>query len=93
MKLKQDQIGKLAHLIYEALSQDGQIKILSSQDSVLNKIEGILLADAQKEEEIEREARKMMDQFKAKIEAGDIDYHKMYSMVKKQLMKDKKFIA
>jgi len=44
-----------------------------------------------REEEIENEAKKMMAKFESQIQSGEIDYHKMYTMVKKQLMKDKKF--
>lgn len=59
---------------------------------IVEKIAGILLSDARTEVEIDAAAKKMMEKFRPQIESGEIDYHKMYTMVKKQLMKEKKFI-
>lgn len=91
MKLKPEQLENLANSIFAELSAKKLIKVLSSPQSVVKKMEAVLLADAHKEEEIENEARKMMSKFESQIQSGEIDYHKMYTMVKKQLMKDKKF--
>lgn len=91
MKVKTEQLENIAQSIFAELAAKKMIRVLSSPQSVINKIEAILLADAHKEEEIENEARKMMTKFEAQIQSGEIDYHKMYTMVKKQLMKDKKF--
>jgi hypothetical protein len=91
MKIKSEQLENMAQSIFAELVSKKMIKVLSSPPSVIKKIAAILLADAHKEEEIENEARKMMAKFEAQIQSGEIDYHKMYTMIKKQLMKDKKF--
>lgn len=92
MKLKANQIKKLSRLVYEKLTQKKMITILSSEKKVLDKIESLILADAKKEEEIEALAKKMMEKFEPQVQSGEIDYHKMYGMVKKQIMKEKKFV-
>jgi len=91
MRLKAPQIKKLARAVYEGLGQKKLIKILSSQDKVLAKIEAVIQSDVNLEESIEKEARALMDKFHDKVESGEIDYQDMYSRVKKQLIKDKKF--
>lgn len=93
MKLKPEQITKLARIIYDHLTQEKLIEIRSSEKSILEKIESVLLTDAKKEDEIENEAKKMMEQFRPQVESGEIDYQKMYAMIKKQLIKDKNFIT
>lgn len=93
MRLKEPQIHKLARLIYDALVKDKLIDILSSDKAVLAKIETILTTDARIEEQIEAEAKKMMEKFQKQVESGEIEYQKMYNMLKKQLMKDKKFVT
>jgi hypothetical protein len=91
MKLKPQQIKKLTRSVYEKLTQKKLIQILSTEKAVLDKIESIIMADAKKEEEIETLTKKMMEKFEPQVESGEIDYHKMYGMVKKQIMKEKKF--
>ncbi len=91
MKLKPELIKKLTQLILDDLHKHKLISIRSSEKIVFAQIENILLADAKLEDEIERTAKGTMDQFRKQVESGEIDYHKMYQMVKKQLMKEKKF--
>ena len=91
MRLKAPQIKKLARAVFDALVQKKLIKILSTQEMVLTKIEAVIQSDVSLEETIEKEARAIMDKFHDKVESGEIDYQDMYSRVKKQLIKDKKF--
>lgn len=93
MRLREPQIKKLARLICNALIKDRLVDVLSSDKEVLTKIETILANDARLEEQIEAEAKKMMQKFQAQVESGEIEYQKMYTMVKKQIMKEKKFVA
>jgi hypothetical protein len=93
MKLKAPQVKKLAGLILARLKAGKLLRILTSEAKVLAKIEAIIFADLKVEEDIEREARAMMDKYRAQVESGAIDYQKMYGMIKKQLIKDKGFTA
>lgn len=92
MKIKEEQLQKLAELIYEKLAKDKLITILSDRQTIVDKAAGILIADAKKEQEINDEAEAMMDKFKKQVESGEVDYQKMFQMIKKQLIKDKNFI-
>ncbi|MBF0106005.1 MAG: DUF507 family protein [Deltaproteobacteria bacterium] len=92
MKLSQKQIKKLTTLIYEKISREGLITVKVPEKKILDKIESILFQDARTQEVIETEAKEMMKKFKDKVQSGEIDYQKMYGMILKQLMKDKKFI-
>ena len=92
MKLQRPQIAKLARLICDALTREKLVKILKTDAAMTQTIENILLTDAQQETDIENTAKKMMEKFKKQIESGEIEYQKMYTMVKKQIMKEKKFI-
>ena len=92
MKLKPELIKKLTQLILDDLHKKKHIKLSSSEKKVFRQIETTLLADAQLEDDLGLLAKKTMEQFRKQVESGEIDYHKMFQMVKKQLMKEKKFI-
>lgn len=92
MKLSEPQIKKLAQTLVDRLVQKNLLKPKVPVAKILDKIAGILLVDARTEVEIDAAAKKMMEKFRPQIESGEIDYHKMYGMVKKQIMKEKKFI-
>lgn len=91
MPLKKDQIEHLTQQIYQSLLSNKLIRVVSNERAILKTIRDILLVDAQTEVDLLDQASKMMDQFKAQIQSGQIEYDKMYGMIKKQLAKDKKF--
>lgn len=92
MKITDAQIKKLSLRIYSKLEENHMIEVLSSTEKILNKIELLIYQDAKAEDDIEKEARALLDKFRTQIEAGQIDSHAMFVKIKNQLMKDKKFI-
>lgn len=91
MKLKPPLVKKLATAIITELRNKKLVNILSSPEKTLAKIESVILADLKVEQEIDQKARQMMDQYRNQVESGTIDYQKMYSLIRKQLIKDRKF--
>jgi hypothetical protein len=54
-------------------------------------MEQIFIADLKVEDDVNREAERILEQYAEKM--GDqIDRHKMFQMIKKQLIKDKNLI-
>lgn len=92
MKFTEPQIKKLAATILDRLTKKNLLEPKVPVLQIQQKIEGILLSDSLAEQEIETLAKKTMEKFRDKVESGEIEYHKMYMMVKKQLMKEKKFV-
>lgn len=87
MKLKEPQIQKLAFSILQKLTEKRLIQPQTSSQNILKKIVEVIFADLTTEERIEKEAKKMMDQYRTQVESGQIDYQKMYVMIKKELIK------
>ena len=93
MRLKPEQIKKLSRSIYDKLIDEDLIVLRGPESAVIKKIENILLADARAEDDIEVHAKEMMKKFMPQVQSGEIDYQKMYGMIKKQLIRDKKFVV
>ncbi len=91
MKLMPEQIQKLAQMLFLELSQNKMIEVISSESAVRAKIASIIQKDADLEAQIEKQAKDMMTAYQQKVTSGEIDYQKMYTMIKKQIMKDKGF--
>lgn len=92
MPLKKDQIEHLTLQIYQMLRRDNLIKVLTTEKDVLKVIRDILLTDSQTEIDILNKVSETIEQFRAQIQSGQVEHDKMYSMIKKQVAKDKKFI-
>jgi hypothetical protein len=78
--------------ILQTLKTQQLIILKKSEPEVLNKMEEIFIADLKVEDDINREAEKILEAYTAKM--GDkIDRQKMFQMIKKQLIKDKNVVV
>lgn len=92
MRLKKEEITKIANIILTRLRDSKTIKPLVSEAKILAKIEEVIISDLAAEDRLNDEARKLLDQFRPQINSGQMDENKALMMIKKQLVKDKKMV-
>jgi len=90
MKLKKEQIQKLANKIFRELKDKNQLIMRVPEAKVIEKIHDVILADLKAEDDVEVEARKILDKYRA--QDPSIDERQMLLMIKKQLVKEKKLV-
>lgn len=91
MRLKESHVKQICQSILAALRTSGQITIRKSESEVMAKMESIFIAELKIEDDINREAYDLLEKYAR--EMGDkIDREKMFQMIKKQLVKDRKVI-
>ncbi len=92
MRLKEPQIKKIADLILRNLKQKNLVTLRKKEFQVLEAIIKVINDDLHAESKLDADARKMMDQYRKQIDAGQVDEQKMFLMIKKQLAKERKII-
>ncbi len=91
MRLKEFQVKQICQKVLLTLRAKQLIVLKKSEAEVLAKMEQIFIADLKVEDDLNREAEKILAQYEAKM--GDkIDRHKMLNMIKKQLIKDRNLV-
>jgi len=90
MKVKQDQLERLAALLLAAYRAKELIVPKASESEIKSKIMGIVSQNFAQEEAIEEEARKMLVSHAAA--ARDMDPYKMFLLTKQKLAAKKGFI-
>lgn len=91
MRLKEFQVKQLCQAVLSSLHSGNWIRPRRTEKEILAKMEAIFLADLRVEDEINREAEKLLEQYTS--QAGqDIDREQMFRMIKNQLIKDRKVI-
>ncbi|ABB30275.1 hypothetical protein GeomeDRAFT_2411 [Geobacter metallireducens RCH3] len=90
MKLKEAQIARLAEQVLERLITAGLINLKAERGVVLDRIKKAVASDAKGEEDLEREAERLLEQTLRSMGGGvGIDRHKMLKMIKERLAKEK----
>jgi hypothetical protein len=93
MRLKEEQVGRLAETILGKLTASGLVILKKERGLLLLGIRDAITADLKGEENLERDAEKLLDQTLAAMGSNaDIDRHRMLKMIKDKLAKDRKIV-
>ena len=93
MRLREDQITRLADKVLADLTAAGLIVLKKERGAVVAAIKSAIAADIKGEETLERDAEKLLDQTLRSMGGGaDIDRQKMLRMIKEKLAKDRKIV-
>jgi hypothetical protein len=94
MRLKEEQIARLAEHILEDLTKAGQIVLKKERGTLLAAVKAAISADVQAEAALEKDAERLMEQTIAAMgrEAAGIDRHKMLRMIKEKLARERKMV-
>lgn len=87
--LSEDEIQGLSREITGVLSEDKDVEFLGSDKEVEEKISSVLAQNMQEEMKLNADSDKIMDQYAREIDRGDMDPHKMFSMIKRKLAKER----
>jgi len=93
VRLKDDQIDRLAEKVLADLTAAGLIELKKERGVILAGMKDAIRADIMAEEVLERDASLLLEQTLRSMRGGeDIDKHKMLRMIKEKLAKDRKIV-
>jgi len=89
MKSQKQLAEGLAKIIVSELLKRKKIVLKIEEAKLIEIIAEILLKDLQAEEEINAQVRKLLKEHSQKLTNANIDYNRMFNLVKKKLMEEK----
>jgi hypothetical protein len=94
MRLKDEQIQRLAEKVYNDLSADGLITPRHERGTVVEGIAKAITGDINREHALERDAERLLSETIAGLgrAAAEIDQRKMLRMIKERLAKERKIV-
>ena len=94
MRLKEEQIQRLAEKVYNDLSADGLITPRRERGAVVEGIAKAIAGDISREQALEHDAERLLNETIAGLgrAALEIDQRKMLRMIKDRLAKERKIV-
>lgn len=94
MRLKDEQVQRLAEKVMSDLTSAGLITLKAERGAALNAVKAAITGDLKGEEALERDAETLLDQTLRSMGSGaaGIDRHKMFRMIKEKLAKERKIV-
>lgn len=89
MRLSKEQIEKITRIILDNLKAKGLIVFKAPEDAVFNRMVEIFIKDMKAEDDLDREVEEILKGYSREIEAGRMDYRKMFNLTKGKLAKER----
>ncbi len=92
MRLTKEQVQVISSLIFENLKKKQLVVFKTEEEVVMKRILEIFLSDLKAEDEFDREVEKLLKTHSRELEGGEVNYKKMFNMVKSKLAKERDII-
>lgn len=94
MRLKDEQVNRLAEKILNDLTTAGEMQLKGERGAALATVKAAIIADLQGEESLERDAERILNENLKALGRGavEIDRHRMLKMIKDKLAKERKIV-
>ena len=92
MRLNTTRIHQMAAKVVERLVAQGLLQIKGKPETVIQQLEAAITKELEVEDRLNADVREMLKQFEQEFTEGRADYQKMFSMVKKKLIKERDII-
>jgi len=92
MKLRKEMIDYLATQVVRELEEKDIIDTGGERSGVILDVAGVITRDLQVEDVLNDEVKKILEEKYAEIDSANINYHKMFQMVKMKLARERGLI-
>ncbi|MCB0327416.1 MAG: DUF507 family protein [Bdellovibrionales bacterium] len=92
MRLREEEIHRVVARILRVWQEEKLMKPLVSVPALQSALQSTFSSDLQVEDRLNEEVEKMLEAYKSQIDSGSIDRHKMFQMIKSQLIKERNLV-
>ncbi len=82
----------LASAVLERLKAQQLFEVTGSKDKLVDALEHVITDELEVEDRLNAEVRNILKQYEAEFDKGAADYQKMFTMVKKKLVKERNIV-
>ena len=92
MRLTTTQIETISRLILSRLKERDLIIFKEDEETVYKRIIRAITEDLRAEDQLDREVEAILEKHSGSLEEDEIDYRKMFSMIKGKLVRERELI-
>jgi hypothetical protein len=92
MRLPKDRVTHLAESLATRLVEAGHVELTGQRKALVESLDKAVTEELRVEDRLNVEVRELMKKYEREIDQGQVDYQKMFVMIKKQLVKDRGII-
>ena len=92
MRLSKERVRHMAESLAGRLHQEGHIELIGDRNAFVAGLDQAITEELSVEDRLNAEVRQMLKAYDKQIEQGQVDYQKMFQMVKQKLVRERGLI-
>mgnify|MGYP003336179835 CR=1 FL=1 len=92
MRLSKERVRHMSEMLATRLQQDGHIAIAGDRKGVVEALDRVITEELSVEDRLNAEVRQLLKAYERQIEQGQVDYQKMFTMIKQKLVRERGII-
>jgi uncharacterized protein len=92
MRLSKERVKHLAESVAARLQQDGYIEVTGDRKALIDAVNQAVTDELSVEDRLNAEVRQLLKAYEKQIEQGQVDYQKMFTMIKQKLVRERGII-
>jgi hypothetical protein len=92
MRLSKERVRHMAEALATRLVQEGHVAVTGTPKAVVDMLDQTVTDELSIEDRLNSEVRQLLKAYEQQIEAGQVDYQKMFTMIKQKLVRERGII-
>jgi uncharacterized protein len=92
MRLSKERVRHMTETLAARLQHEGHIEIVGDRKAFVEALDHAIIDELSVEDRVNAEVRQMLKVYEKQIEQGQVDYQKMFAMVKQKLVRERSLI-
>ena len=92
MRLAKDRVHHMADSLIARLQELSYLELTGDRKALRESLEQTMTEELMVEDRLNAEVRRMMQPYERQIEQGQVDFQKMFAMIKQKLVRERNII-
>lgn len=92
MRLSKERVRHMAEALVARLVQEGHVALNGTPKALADALDSAVTDELSVEDRLNSEVRQLLKAYEHQIEAGQVDYQKMFTMIKQKLVRERGII-
>ncbi|MCG3778514.1 MAG: hypothetical protein JW388_1235 [Nitrospira sp.] len=92
MRLSKERVRHISESVATRLQQEGQVVIVGDSKVFVEQIDHAIIEELSVEDRLNTEVRQLLNAYEQDIERGQVDFQRMFTMIKTKLARERGII-
>lgn len=92
MRLSKERVRHISESVATRLQQEGQVAFIGDRKAFVEQIDHAIIEELSVEDRLNAEVRQLLKAYEQDIERGQVDFQRMFTMVKSKLARERGII-